>query len=457
MADAGVGVDANDEDIAFAARSFKVADVAGVQRVKTPVRENDAAAVASVIGEEFAKLFTPDDFGSGGAHRSGGGAARFAADGREQIFAGNRGRAALHDHKSAGNVSDVRGFERGGATRKPQGERSENGVSRAGNVNGLIAAVHGNVREAVARLEKGHAVAATRNEERSQLHFRERRTATAGKFFQILADSSLVKGFEFGFVGCGGGNSRFRVGVQLIARVERDRQLAFALRSGLTDEIRSGHAETIVGNRERVRGTQFREKRLLQLPAGALRKRRLRLTVNAQHLLPDGVRPAGKEARFRGSRPAFHAMNPGNIDAPSAKIGDEGVACRVVADSADGVDASTQCGEIVGGICATAGNELRFAMTKNEHGSFAGDARDFAKLKFVGDEIAEQNYGFRRELLDTLGESHKIHRKRSRTFHALTLHFGCLRTQSTASVRVCATWSGCIGHFAACQASSPSP
>ena len=48
-ADARVGIDADDEDIAFAARALEIADVANVQHIKTPVGENDALAAIPVL------------------------------------------------------------------------------------------------------------------------------------------------------------------------------------------------------------------------------------------------------------------------------------------------------------------------------------------------------------------------------------------------------------------------
>jgi hypothetical protein len=49
-ADARVGIDADDEDIAFAARALEIADVADVKHIKTPVGENDALAAIPVLG-----------------------------------------------------------------------------------------------------------------------------------------------------------------------------------------------------------------------------------------------------------------------------------------------------------------------------------------------------------------------------------------------------------------------
>ena len=51
---------------------------------------------------------------------------------------------------------------------------------------------------------------------------------------------------------------------------------------------------------------------------------------------------------------------------------------------------------------------MRFAMTKDQNGRFARDPRNFAKLIFIRDKIAEQNNGFRGKLLDIVRERKKI-------------------------------------------------
>jgi hypothetical protein len=48
-ADAGVGIDANDEDVAFTASAFEIADVANVKGVKATVCENDALSALLVL------------------------------------------------------------------------------------------------------------------------------------------------------------------------------------------------------------------------------------------------------------------------------------------------------------------------------------------------------------------------------------------------------------------------
>src|SRR5260370_34404230 len=120
-----------------------------VQRIKTAVGKNDMLATTLVFGESLGQHIASHDFGSGLAHHLGGGSGGLATDGVEKLSTRDGSRAALHDYHAAGDVSDVRGFAR----RCPAGERQsvggEDGVSRAGDVHGLIAAVNGDPGEPV--------------------------------------------------------------------------------------------------------------------------------------------------------------------------------------------------------------------------------------------------------------------------------------------------------------------
>jgi len=118
----------------------------------------------------------------------------------------------------------------------------------------------------------------------------------------------------------------------------------------------------------------------------------MRLAVDAQDLLADGVRPARENAGFCGRGPAFDAENAGDFDALVSKILDEGVSSRVVTDRSDGMDACTESRKIVGGVGAAAGKKVRFAVTEDEDRSLARDTRDLAELKFVGDKITEEDH-----------------------------------------------------------------
>src|SRR6266853_3795174 len=106
----------------------------------------------------------------GFTHSLGDGSRCLCADGFEKFFARNGSSTALHDHQAARDVGDVRGFER----RSPAGERQsvcgKNGVARAGDVYGLIAAMNGDLPESIAWFEKNRAVPSTGDQKRLQFH-----------------------------------------------------------------------------------------------------------------------------------------------------------------------------------------------------------------------------------------------------------------------------------------------
>ena len=91
----------------------------------------------------------------------------------------------------------------------------------------------------------------------------------------------------------------------------------------------------------------------------------------------------------------FDAEDAGDVDALAAEISDERISGWIVTDSADGKDAGAESRKIVGGVGAAARNEMRFAMAKDQDRRFARNARNFAKLKFIGDKIAKENDRFR--------------------------------------------------------------
>src|SRR5215471_8504664 len=93
--------------------------------------------------------------------------------------------------------------------------------------------------------------------------------------------------------------------------------------------------------------------------------------VDAENLLRDGVGPASEETRLSGSGPAFGTNDAGRVDVAFTESVDELDAGVIVADGGDGDDLGAEGGEIVGGVGATSGNELCFAMAKDQDGSFS--------------------------------------------------------------------------------------
>ena len=66
--DAGIGIDADDEDVPFGLCAGEIADVADVERVKAAIGENDRFTMALLSGQTFTEKFAGDDFGRGGTH-----------------------------------------------------------------------------------------------------------------------------------------------------------------------------------------------------------------------------------------------------------------------------------------------------------------------------------------------------------------------------------------------------
>ena len=100
-------------------------------------------------------------------------------------------------------------------------------------------------------------------------------------------------------------------------------------------------------------------------------QRRFRFVVNAQNLLPHGVRPAGEKAAFRRRRPASHAENAGNIAAQAAEIRNQRVSCGVITHGRNRKDARAERSKVVGSVGGTARNNLSFAMFEDQHRRFA--------------------------------------------------------------------------------------
>ena len=114
------------------------------------------------------------------------------------------------------------GFERRSAGREREGVGGQDRVSSAGDVHGLIATVDRDMREARGRFEQCHAIAAAGDEQGLQLHGGKSGATAAGELFEILADRSVMQGFEFGFVGGCRGEAGFCVGGESVASIERN-------------------------------------------------------------------------------------------------------------------------------------------------------------------------------------------------------------------------------------------
>src|SRR5258705_164723 len=98
----------------------------------------------------------------------------------------------------------MRGLEGRGAAGETQCVDGEDSVAGAGDIDGLVAAVDGNVDGFHAALKKSHAVTATGDDEGFEFHLFERGAATAFEFGEIFSDGGVVEGLDFTFVRSGG-------------------------------------------------------------------------------------------------------------------------------------------------------------------------------------------------------------------------------------------------------------
>src|SRR5712692_8034767 len=364
-----------------------------------------------VIGELLPQHISRDDFGSDLAHNLGSGSGSLAADGIEKFLARNGGSAAFHDYQAPCNVCDVCCFERRGATGERKSVCSQNGIAGAGDIHSLVAAMNGDLREAIAWLEKSRPVSSPGDQERLQFHLGKSPAACAFEFVHILADIRVMFSLKLGLVWRSRCDARLRITVQLVTRVEYDVQGTLALRGCLLDQLRSRNAKAIVGNSKRVGVAQPCRTPLMEFYADGVRQKRLRFVVDAQNLLPHGVRPAGEKAAFGRRPPAFHAQNARNIDSLAAELSDKHVSSSVITDSGDGQNARAERREVIGSIGSSTRNNPSFAMFEDQDWGFARDARDFAVLEFIGHEIAKENDCFRAELFDALTEAEKVDRR----------------------------------------------
>src|SRR5215472_2037527 len=202
---------------------------------------------------------------------------------------------------------------------------------------------------------------------------------------------------------------------------------------------------------------QARGKLLLNFLVSGLGQWRFGLVVETQNLLRNGMSPTGKKPALGRGYPPFGAEDSAGIHAFLAEILEEGIAHRIIPDNGNRQHLCAKGCKIVGGVGPSSRNHLRLAMLQDQNRGFARDAGDVAVTKFVGHEITQENNRLSGEFLHTLGKVAKVHRCGGCLCGWGPLHCACLKIQSTAWVKSSAMKSGGVGHFAACQASSPWP
>jgi len=102
------------------------------------------------------------------------------------------------------------------------------------------------------------------------------------------------------------------------------------------------------------------------------------------------VRPARQKAALGRRRPALHTENPGNVDSLAVELNDQRVSGEVIAHRCDRQDVRAERRKVVGSVGAASRNNFSFAMLEDQDRRFTRDARNFAILEFIGNEIARR-------------------------------------------------------------------
>ncbi len=329
----------------------------------------------------------------------------------EEFIARDGGSAALHDDEASGDVGEVCSLKRRCAGSESESVGGENGVTRASDVDSLVAAMNRNEDGRLAGLKKSHAIAAASDEKRRQLHFGASGFTASVELGKIFADGGVMKGFEFGFVGSSGGDANLAIVRDAIAGVEGDGKILFAAGFCLAKFFGGGNAETIIGNGEGIGFLDFCEEGTVEFAASRIRQRSTWLIIHAKNLLTNGVGPTSKETSFGRSGPARNADDAGEVHFFLTEDVEELVACGVIAHGSDGENFGAESNEIVGGIGSATRDDLGFAVAKDEDRSFTGYAADFTELEGVSNKIAEDHDRLGRKMFDIFRKSEQVDRR----------------------------------------------
>ena len=329
-------------------------------------------------------------------------------NGIEKLGARNRGSAAFHDYEAAGNVGDVSGFEWSGIAGKGESVGGEDGVSRAGDVDGLLTAVNRDVDGRAVIFEENHTIFAASDEKGTKLHVVESSRAAAFQFSKIFTNDGVMESFDFRFVGSGGSDGGAAEIGEAIARIQGNGSAVLQASGGGAHVGGIDYAKAIVGDGQGVGFGDFGKESGTKFLLITGSERLSGFVVHAEDLLADGVGPAGEEAGLGGGGPISRVNDLGSGNFLLTEDVDEVIAGVIAADSSDGDDLGAEGSEIAGGIGAAAGYDLRFAVAEDEDGSFARDAGDVTVLEGVGDKIAEDENSFGGKAIDDVGEGEDV-------------------------------------------------
>ena len=211
----------------------------------------------------------------------------------------------------------------------------------------------------------------------------------------------------------------------MVAGVERG-DSAFAAGEEFAEFGGDGNAEAVVGDGDGIGFFEGTGKLRVNFLVDGGGQGLIGFIVHAEDLLAYLVSPSGEEAGFGGRGPAFGGEDAGDVDFFGAEEFAQAMAGFVLAHGGDGNYLCAEGGKIVGGVGATAGDDLRFAMLEDQDRGFAGDSSDVAELEGVGDEIAEDHDGFGGEALHVFSEGQQVYGGRGGAFGVRADHEGSL-------------------------------
>ena len=164
----------------------------------------------------------------------------------------------------------------------------------------------------------------------------------------------------------------------------------------------------------------------------AVGQRRLRLVVEPENLLRNSMGPACEEPALSRGCPPFHPKDTGRTHALLMEVLEKSVTSRIITNDCNRHHLCAKGSKIVRGVGPSSRNHLCLAMFQDQDRGFARHPGDVAVMKFVRNEITQENNRFPGEFFHPLGKVAKVHRCGCCLWGGRPLHFGCLKIQSTA-------------------------
>ena len=294
-------------------------------------------------------------------------------------------------------------------------------------------------------LEQRHPAATAGDEEHARLEPFEQLASR-------LLDGALVVDGHAGELGelrlVGRGSRGAREARKVVATVHRDDRIR-AAGDGLDalEDARGDGPVAVVRDEDRVDARRERAEPAEQRVLGGRHEVLRRLAVEADQLLARRRVTAGHDARLHGRRAARLRHQAVGRHAGGVKERLQLLPRPVAPDHADRDDARAERVDVVRRIRRAAQQHLALDKSQDQDGRLARDPRRLAEEILVGDEVADDDDRARAEGVDR--GAHPARRRAHAERPA--------STQSTASSRSFATWSGSTGKLARRYSHSPSP